>query len=240
MSSIIVSSCYPQRVDTPPAYCVRVLKRFGGQSVWLIERPGETRRTLKSWALTPVMLLKLVLGIAQPQRQVRGARRAARAGVQTPRIVRAWRLRLGAPGPRIELEHDYVDGKSAMEVLEVGALPDDACREVSAAVGRVVACLDGAGLFNRDLKLSNLILDAEDGRPRVWLIDTVGIRRMHHRVAETARMLERLAVEPAELGIALSPPSWVPAMRHALRGLAAPARRAVVERLKEHRRRRSA
>jgi hypothetical protein len=221
-------------VTSPPAHAVRRLKDAGRQSVWLIRRPGEQPRTLKSWPLTPVLLLKLALGIAQPQRQVRGASRVAGAGVPTAKVC-GWRLAWGRP--RVEIELLWVPGRSAFDLVSPASLSAADRRRASAAVGRVVAGLVAAGLFNRDLKLSNLVVDFSAGRPEVWLIDTVGIRRLRRPAAEIARMLERLAVQPAECGIALSPSAWMPAMRHALGGLSAATRRAVVRRLQAHRRR---
>jgi hypothetical protein len=222
-------------VSNPPAHAVRRLKDAGRQSVWLIQRPGEQPRTLKSWPLTPLLLAKLVLGIAQPQRQIRGARRVARAGIPTAEVC-GRRLVWGRP-PRVEIELAWVPGDSAFELVAPARLNDADRRGASAAVGRLVARLVEAGLFNRDLKLSNLIVDFSAGRADVRLIDTVGIRRLRRREIEIARMLERLAVQPARGGIALTPPAWMPAMRHALGGLGAVTRRAVVRRLQAHRQR---
>ncbi len=242
---------YAALVMSPPAHAVRRLKEAGRQSVWLIQRPGEQPRTLKSWPLTPLLLMKLALGIAQPQRQLRGASRVARAGVPTAEVC-GWRLAWGrpprpggprkkgghgCPRPRVEIELVWVPGRCAFDLVSPTSLSAPDRRRASAAVGRVVAGLVAAGLFNRDLKLSNLVVDFSAQRPDVWLIDTVGIRRLRRPVVEIARMLERLAVQPAECGIALSPAAWMPAMRHALGGLSAATRRAVVRRLRAHRRR---
>jgi hypothetical protein len=264
---------------------VRRLKDAGRQSVWLIQRPGEQPRTLKSWPLTPLLLVKLALGIAQPQRQLRGARRVARAGIQTPEVCRfrmAWAEqgghgrprpggppeqgghgrprpggppeqggprspegcthkgehgRSGRPQPRIEIELAWAPGFSALELVSSASLSEADRRRASAAVGRLVARLVEANLFNRDLKLSNVVVDVSAGRPDVWLIDTVGVRRLRRPAVQIARMLERLAVQPARGGVALTPPVWMPAMRHALGGLAAATRRAVVRRLQAHRQR---
>jgi hypothetical protein len=221
-------------VSSPPAHALRRLKEAGRQSVWLIHRPGEQPRTLKSWPLTPLLLAKLALGIAQPQRQLRGARRAARAGIMTAEVC-GWRICWRRPRAWMELELTWVPGRCAIDLAVEGG-PDGSQRRASAAVGCVVARLVEGGLFNRDLKLSNLIVDGGEGATAVWMIDTVGIRRLRRPAVEIARMLERLAVQPAERGIVLSPPMWVPAMRRALAGLPAVTRRAVVRRLKEHRR----
>jgi len=221
-------------VSIPPAHAVRRLKDAGRQSVWLVHRPGEQPRTLKTWPLTPLLLVKLALGIAQPQRQIRGGRRLARAGIPTAEVC----CRRVAWGRRqVEIELAWVEGASAWDLARSGTLGVSGARRASAAVGRVVARLIEAGLFNRDVKLSNLVVGSTGQGPEVWMIDTVDIRRLRRPAVEIARMLERLAVQPARSGIALTPPAWVPAMRHALRGLPGPTRRAVVRRLQAHRRR---
>lgn len=219
----------------PPAHAVRALKTSDRGTVWLVRPPGQPARTLKTWPLTPWLALKLLVGGAQPQRLAAGVRRLERAGIRVAPVAGRWR---GAwrGGPKVEMELRWVEGRSALELLRDPALDDAARRRHSAAIGRVVGRLVEARLFNRDVKLENLIVD---GAGEVWLIDTVDIRAMRDVTVLAARMLERLAVQPADLGIPLSPASWVPAMRAALRGLPIPARRAVVRSLKEHRRRRS-
>jgi hypothetical protein len=256
-------SCYPPPVSIPPAHAVRRLKDAGRQSVWLVHRPGEQPRTLKTWPLTPLLLVKLALGIAQPQRQLRGARRLARAGIPTAEVY-GMRVAWSRPGPgwprkqrgprspqgcrdrsehgrsrrpQVEIELAWVEGGSAYDLVSSESLSVSDRRRASAAVGRAVARLIEAGLFNRDVKLSNLVVGSTGQRPEVWLIDTVDIRRLRRPAVEIARMLERLAVQPARSGIALTRPSWVPAMRHALRGLPGATRRAVVRQLQAHRRR---
>jgi hypothetical protein len=218
-----------------PAHAVRQLKKNGEHPVWLVHRPGEAPRTLKTWSLTPGMCLKLVLGIAQPQRQIAGARRLERADLRTPAIPGGWRFaRRGRPV--VEMELVYVDGPSALEAIRDQTLPIPYRRAASVAVGRVVAQMIEARIFNRDMKLNNLILADCDGQTEVWQIDTVGVRSIRRRVKEAARMLERLALQLAFIGSRPDPAVWVPAMRHALRGLDLDDRREVVRRLKAHRR----
>ena len=203
--------------------------------MWLVQRPGEAPRTLKTWSVTPTMCLKLMLGIAQPQRQIAGARRLARAGLRTPAIPDGWRFaRRGRPV--VEMELAFVEGLSALEAIRDRTLDGPYRRAASAAVGEVVAEMIEAGIFNRDMKLANLILGDRDGQTEVWQIDTVGVRRIRRRVKEAARMLERLALELAIIRPRPDPAVWVPALRHALRGLDLDDRREVVRRLKAHRR----
>ena len=204
--------------------------------MWLVQRPGEAPRTLKIWSVTPGMCLKLALGIAQPQRQIAGARRLERAGLRTPAIPDGWRFaRRGRP--IVEMELAFVQGPSALEAIRDRTLAGPYRRAASAAVGEVVADMVKAGIFNRDMKLANLILAASGEQTEVWQIDTVGVRPTRRRVKETARMLERLGVQLPVMGSRPDPAVWVPALRHALRGLDLENRREVVRRLKAHRRR---
>jgi len=148
-------SCYPPPVSIPPAHAIRRLKDAGRQSVWLVHRPGEQPRTLKTWPLTPLLLVKLALGIAQPQRQIRGARRLARAGIPTAEVC----CRRVAWGRRqVEIELGWVEGASAWELVSSESPSISERRRASAAVGGMVAQLIEAGLFNRDVKLSNLVV----------------------------------------------------------------------------------
>jgi hypothetical protein len=132
------------------------------------------------------------------------------------------------------MELAWMTGRSAADLVSPLVLDEAACRAVSAAAGGIVRRLIDADLFNRDLKLANLIVDP-DGEPlAVCLIDTVGVRRLRRPANEIARMLERL-VEKAASSTDLTPPMWMPGMRRALAGLPAATRREVVARLKARR-----
>lgn len=208
---------------------MRRLKDGGRESVWLIQRPGEGPRTLKSWPLTPLLLLKLALGIAQPQRHARGAKRVARAGIPTPEICR-WGKAQG--DLRVELELVWLPGRDAFDLMSAVELTEPQCRRASAAVGGIVHALIAAGLFNRDLKLSNLIVDLNSRRAAIWLIDPVDVRPLRKPVDQIARMLERLGVQPVRSNVPFPPPVWIPAIRRALAGLPVATRRAVIQRLR--------
>ncbi len=171
------------------------------------------------------------MGIAQPQRLIRGERRLARAGIRTASPVDGWSFRWRGWPPVVEVELVYVPGRSGLEWARVASVDDRLRRRHGVAIGRVVAELAGAGLFHRDLKLSNLIFGAADGED-LWLIDTVGIRRMRRRDEEIARMLERVAVQALGYGLPLARASWMPALLNALRPQPPQTRRAVLRRLK--------
>lgn len=215
-----------------PAHAVRKLKTTGEHPVWLVHRPGEQPRTLKAWSVTPLRLLTLVLGAAQPQRQIAGAGRLHRAGIRTPVMDGGWRF---ARRDRavIELEHVYVEGRSALDMARDDTLAPADVRRVSGAIGDVAAAMVTAGLVNRDFKLANLIV-SETGD--VWLIDTVAIRA-DRSSRSVARMLERLAVQLPVMESRLSPAAWFPALRRAMRAIPARRRREVVRWLRAHRQR---
>lgn len=215
---------------TAPPHAVRQLKTLGEHPVWLVHRPGETPRTLKTWTVTPLRLLQLAIGTARPQRQIAGSKRLERAGVRTPAIRGGWRF--ARRRRLIELEHDFVEGRSAWDLAKDEGTPSEEIRRVSAAAGDVVVAMLAAGLLNKDLKLNNLIV-AADGR--VWIIDTDGVRRSGQRVTDAARMLERLGVQLTIMGSRVGPEVWFPAVRRVLRSLPRQERREVVRSLRAHR-----
>jgi hypothetical protein len=222
-----------------PEHAERCLKRDGRRSVWLTRPPGSGPVTLKLWPAGPVMILKLLLGIAQPQRQVRGQRRLAAAGIDSPAPRGACRLMRAGPDRVVALELDFVDGRAALDV--VTATADGAAaerRHGAAALGRLVAAHARAGLFNRDLKLSNVILAGDDPNAAAiaWVLDPVGVRRRRRSEAEIERMLERLAIEPIDRGIAIPRDAAVTAVRAALRPFPRETRRGVLRRLRARRR----
>ncbi len=221
----------------PPAHAVKCLKSAGLNSVWLIHRPGEGPRTLKAWPVTIELLFKIVLGIAQPQRQIRGAKQLARAAVDPATVCGSWRFVRRDRRSLIELELDYVPGPSALDALREGDLNQAERRSSAAAVGRIVAKLAVAGLFHRDLTLTNLIVNDASGPAQICVVDTVGVRRIRRPVPEIARMLERLAVQPDFNRIPVPRTVWMPLLLAAMRPLAPTTRQAVLRTLKRHRRR---
>ena len=185
-----------------PSRAVRCLKAEGGREVWLVSPAGGEAgpEVLKRWTLTPALAVKLLMGIAQPQRQVRGARRLARAGIPTPAIRGRWRLTRAGGRAAIEIRMALAEGRSPLALADEGGAPPAAARAVAGALGRLVAAMTAAGLFNRDLKLENLIVDERADPPVVWVIDPVGVRPMRRPAEQCARMLERLAVQHADAG----------------------------------------
>ncbi|HMN95683.1 MAG TPA: lipopolysaccharide kinase InaA family protein [Phycisphaerales bacterium] len=197
----------------PPEFTERCLKEAGLRSVWLVRRPDGGLRTVKAWPMTPGIQLRVLFGASQPQRHARAARRLAAAGVPTPQILSGPAVvrRDGARLLQIELEH--VEGSNALEVFLRGDASERAA--AASAVAELLRRLVDARLFNRDLKLSNIVIATErrgspfgalsepPPRPSGWLLDPVAIRRMRRPRHETARMLERLAIELRERGLAI-------------------------------------
>ena len=237
MTGLTPGACYPAAMRLQPAHSVQCLKASGPSRVWLIRRPGQALRVLKLWTLTPWLAIKLALGIAQPQRQLRGARMLHEAGILSPRVMRGMHLLWSGMAPVIGIELDCQPGITALEAVEQSLRAPIGPR-LAAECGRLVARLIDLRLFNRDLKLSNLIVaEHPDRAPMIWIIDPVGVRRMRRPTLEAARMIERLAIEPWERGIPVPRALWFSALREALRGLTREDRRAVTSRLRAHRRR---
>lgn len=208
-----------------PAHAVRCLKEAGPRSVWLIQRPGEEPRTLKSWPLTLPAAAKLIVGGAQAQRQRRSARRTARLKIPTPDPAGRCVVRRRGGRWLIELELRYVPGRSVLEILRGG----DVDARLAGAAGRqlahIVRTLADAGFTHRDLTISNCVIqDATDG-PVVWLIDTVGIRRTRDRLKGMIRMIERLSALAVWRPAARPPWVWTPFLREVFRGLPTGERR---------------
>lgn len=172
---------------------------------------------MKAWPLTVALMAKLVAGQAQPQRHRRIARRLARAGVATPTVVRGPSLVRRNGARLVELELEHIEGRTPLELLQGASA--DAQRAAATAVGALLASLVAARLFNRDLKLSNIVIGRDCDGVRAWLLDPVAVRRLSQPRQQTARMLERLAVEPREMGLAIP--------RELVRAVLAPLRAAI-------------
>ena len=225
---------YPAPMPGTPPHAVRCLKEAGRRSVWLIQRPGEGSRTLKTWPLTPTIALKLLLGLAQPQRQIRGAERLAKLGIRTPSPVGRWRFLRLKIGLSLALELDYIPGRLALDVLTEGRIDPAVGRPLAAEIGAAVRLLAEAKLLHRDLKLSNIVIAEEGDRRSICVLDPVGVRPMFDRLEALLRMFDRLRVEPAEMGIDIPRWAWAAVLRETVRGLPRADRRAVIRRLKSH------
>lgn len=218
----------------PPAHSVQLLKAKAGCAVWIIQRPGEERRVLKRWMLTPWLAVKLPLGIAQPQRQIRGARRLERAGINTPRVEGGLRLGLSGMIPAVCVEMEHANGQNIWDWLKAGIQDDESALAVAKRIGSIVAQMSSSGLFNRDLKLENLIAEVSEAGVVVSVVDPVGVRRSRNAPVEIARMLDRLAIQPARFGLPVPAVLRIACIRAALRPLPRSRRREVIRRLRLH------
>lgn len=225
------------RVPDQPDHAKTCLKSYGLHSVWLVQPGSGPPRILKVWPLGLWTAMKIAMGIAQPQRQIRGLERLRRIGVRTPACIGSWRIGRRGLRPMIVLELEYAPGHSAWELI--CNAPDSprvdrhslvrAAREVGAAV---VAMANGK-VFHRDLKPSNVVLNlADPQQPEAWIIDTVGVRRMRRRAVEIERMLERLAIQPIRLDAAVAREIRTALLRCALRPLTRAERREVLDGLR--------
>ena len=84
----------------------------------------------------------------------------------------------------IELDHVYVEGRSAWELAKDESTPAAEIRRISADVGDIVARMIDADLLNKDFKLNNVVIAADDGA--IWIIDTDGVRHSGKRVEDAA------------------------------------------------------
>jgi len=189
----------PRTTGAAPTGAVRCLKAAGLRSVWMVQRDDGGPLTVKSWPLRPVTAVKWLLGCSQPQRHRRNARRLSAAGIDTPAITRGPRLVWRQRTPLLELELDYIEGRTGMELLREGDAETIAA--AGSAVAELLRRLLRGGLFNRDLKLSNVLLRQEGASWQAWLLDPVDIRSLRRVQRDGVRMLERLGVEPREQGI---------------------------------------
>lgn len=178
----------PRPATGEPAGTVRVLKRDGGRGVFLVVE-GGTRSVVKRWPLTPWEAVKLVLGIAQAQRQLRGARRLRAAGIRTGEPRGGVRLRLDH-GLHVEIRLAWMEGELLLHRLR------SADAELSELLGRrmgeLLRRLADAGLFHRDAKLTNFVVDA-DGE--IVALDPVGVRASRDTASERERLRRTLLCE---------------------------------------------
>ncbi len=208
-----------------PAHGVRCLKEAGPYSVWLIERPGQEPRTLKTWPLTLPTALKLLVGGAQAQRQLRGSRRLARLNVRTPQPIGRWVLRRLGGRWRVTIELHFAPGRSVRDMFTSGGIDERAARASAVQIGRFVRAMANARLTHRDLKLNNIVIEETADGPVVWLVDTVGVRPAWGRLRGLMQMLERLFYLAACVPAARHRWVWAPVLREALKGLSAHDRR---------------
>ena len=200
-----------------------------GRAVWRVERPGGMVSTLKTWPTWSKCLLTFPLGIAQPQRQRRGADRLDRIGVLTPPIIAGPKV----AGRLCTLELEWVEGRTALDHCVSGDPDEVGLRMVAAQLGSNIALIAHAGYVHRDMKLSNIIIESKADGPQAWVIDTIGIRRCASKSTAIFRMVERLLVELGAHRNHLDA-AWLPLLRAALKPMSKSIRQAVLVQLRAH------
>lgn len=180
-----------------PVGTMRVLKESRDGGVYLVRATDGSFEVRKRWRLTMWERCKRLLAIAQPQRQLRNARRLRAAGVATPAPIGGVQsVRDGPAGPAwLEIRLRWVEGEPLLDRVR-GASEDEQGR-LGDSMRTLLEAMGDGGLFHRDAKLSNFIV-ATDGA--IVAIDPVGVRRQREPLRERLRTIESLACElsPAE------------------------------------------
>ncbi len=184
----------PEWIDTlDPA---EVYKHDKRSRVWRIDTGEGQSFVVKRFEYNPLrQMLAVGLGMHPGQRERRCCRMLKAAGLPVVPIIASGICRRG-PGINLWLVTPYV-GMSLYNLLYKRQLTDaDRRGRVMDVVGVLTGSLAGKGLFNRDHKASNILIDHED---RPWLIDVGGVRRSRG-ATDTRRMLGNLRANLAEAG----------------------------------------
>lgn len=170
---------------------VRVFKSDHRSRVWCVEVAGS-RWVLKRFEYSRIrQRLGWLLGLHPAQRELRMNRRLAAGGIAVAPIHA-----YGITGGRGWLVTPYL-GASVHDLLWSNpfAGPRDR-RHVIVAASGLTASLLRKGLYNRDHKASNLIMDAGG---KAWLIDVGAVRRLRGR-GGLVSMLARLDQSAVKAG----------------------------------------
>ncbi len=170
----------------------QVYKQDRRSRVWRIDTPGGRAYVVKRFEYSPIkQMLACMLRIHPGQRERRCCEMLKAAGLAVVPIVGG-----GVSKRKYWLVTPYT-GKSLYNLLHHGELTDPQKRmQLMTAVGQLTGRLAYKGLFNRDHKASNVVVD-DDGKP--WLIDVVGVRRSRGQ-KDTDRMLANLRSNLLEAG----------------------------------------
>lgn len=178
---------------------------------------GPLDLVIKTQRLTsPVAKLRSRLGLARLDNQWRGAARLRSRGFRTPRCLLLGRLPASEHQPESDLlAMQAIEGPTLLHALaELNTVSDADTQALIAKGAELAGRLAAAGLFNRDLKPSNVILDQD---PEPAIIDTVAIRRSRRTRAESLeRMCFSLFVEPIGVGVELHHEHFLAAANAAL------------------------
>ncbi|GAB5497476.1 MAG: hypothetical protein Phyf2KO_25560 [Phycisphaerales bacterium] len=199
-----------------------------GRGVWRAELVGRDC-VVKARPLPGVLdRLKQRLGATDLARACLGAALLEAKGFSTPRVCVMGLARLDTGWHEV-LVTECAKGRM---LLSRWVEADDTDRQTLAQrAGRVVGELCAAGVFNRDCKPSNLMMDGDE----IAIVDVGGVRATGGDwTRELARMISMLGFEPT--GVGARPGYWeiVVGVRSALRaaGMAGEARERLVSYLR--------
>ena len=159
---------------------------------------GSVELVIKSHRLTsPGARLRSRIGLARLDNQWKGAARLQRRGFRAAPCLLLGRLPASQGHPETDiLAMRALEGRTLLHTL---AEPNADAPALFAKAADLAGRLAKAGLFNRDLKPSNIIV-GEDPEPAI--IDTVAIRHARRTRAESLeRMCFSLFVEPIGVGL---------------------------------------
>ena len=174
----------------------RVYKHDARSRVWRVRGEAGRSFVVKRFEFSPLrQVLGLALGAHPGQRERRWVRRLMTAGLPVVPVVASGVQRRGA-GVCYWLVTPHL-GTSLHNLFFHGELADsDRRRRVLQAVGRLTGELGRRGLFNRDHKASNILINSDD---RPWLIDVGAVRRRRGSAA-AGRMLANLCETLTQAG----------------------------------------
>lgn len=134
-------------------------------------------------------------------RQVQGAALLTNAQIFTPRTLAHGTASWSGQIAEI-LVIERIAGQTLLQLLATPRGDISAEHDAADRAGELIARLLMAGLFNRDSKPSNLIVDSEQAQ--LCVIDTVGVRPLRTKREwheAMSRMLSSLLIEPLGCGL---------------------------------------
>ncbi|RMH21075.1 MAG: hypothetical protein D6698_03190 [Gammaproteobacteria bacterium] len=185
----------PAWIDT--ADTTEVYKQDQRSRVWRIEVPDGGSYVIKRYEFNPLrQKLGWLIGRHPAQREIRQAARLSQLGLPVvPTIAHGWAISEGAS--KVWLVTPYM-GQSLFHLFYHQKLSDpDRRGRILDMAGRFTGELIRRGLFNRDHKASNLLVDSSDW---LWLIDSGGVRPMWSVRGGATRMIRSLQGNLAEAG----------------------------------------
>ena len=176
---------------------VRVFKQDARSRVWRIDAPKGKAYVVKRFEHSPLrQRLAAMLGFHPGQRELRCYDLLKRESIPTAPIIASGTSPAGL-GVRFWLVTPYFGTSLHNLFNEKGLAGQDARRgRVLTAAGRLTGDLIRKGLFNRDHKASNILIDSDD---RAHLIDFGSVRRGCDP-ALAKRMLDNLDATLAQAG----------------------------------------